>query len=347
MDLLVYSGLELLGDGVMKLPFLGALRRRWPEARITWLAGKGETVYAHALAPLATPLLDEIIENAGIGSSAAELLHRPLPGRRFDLVIDTQRRVLTSLILRRLDASCFVSGAARFLLSDKRPPRFYQRPPRLVDQLLDLIAIAGGERVEPSFELAIGPPWSEAAALALPSGPVYVGIAPGAGGAHKRWPRDRFIALARAQLLAGRGAALLLGPDERHWAQELKSALPGAIFPLQDERVAPDVAASPLYTLALGRRLAVAIANDSGTGHLLAAAGAPLVSLFGPSAAAKFAPAARRLALVEAQRFGGSDMALIPLEAVSEAVERSLADERAGARSPTPPPSPAPAAAAR
>jgi ADP-heptose:LPS heptosyltransferase len=324
MDLLVYSGLELLGDGVMKLPFLAALRRRWPEARITWLAGKGETVYAHTLAPLAAPLLDEIIENAGIGSRAAELLRRPLPDRRFDLVIDTQRRVLTTLILRRIRSGCFVSAAARFLLSDKRPPRGYERPPRLIDQLMDLIAIAGGEPVQAEFGFAVGPPWSEAASLALPPGPVYVGIAPGAGGTHKRWPRERFLALAAEQQRAGRRAVLLLGPDERGWEGELRAALPEALFPLQDRRVAPEIAASPLYTLALAARLAVAVANDSGTAHLLAAGGVPLVSLFGPTAAAKFAPAARRLELIEAQRFGGSDMEQIPLGAVREAVERSL-----------------------
>src|SRR5260221_8853 len=65
MDILVYSGLERLGDGVMKLPFVGALRRRWPEARLTWLAGKGTTVYPHPLAPLgAGPL-----RRAGAGSA--------------------------------------------------------------------------------------------------------------------------------------------------------------------------------------------------------------------------------------------------------------------------------------
>jgi ADP-heptose:LPS heptosyltransferase len=90
--------------------------------------------------------------------------------------------------------------------------------------------------------------------------------------------------------------------------------------------------------MALGRRLAVAVANDSGAGHLLAASGVAMISLFGPSAAAKFAPAARRLTLIEAQRFGGSEMSAIPLAAVSEAVEVSLA--------PTPPPSPGPLGAA-
>src|SRR5215472_15883470 len=190
MDLLVYSGLELIGDGVMKLPFVRALKEAWPGARVTWLAGKGRTVYAHELAPLVAGAVDEIIENAAIGSHAAELWHRPLAHRRFDLVIDTQRRVLTTLILRRLRARMFVSGAARFLLSDRRPPRGYARPARLLDQLFDLIAIAGGAAVTPSFDLALGEPWREAALIALAPGPLYVGIAPGAGGAHKRWPRE-------------------------------------------------------------------------------------------------------------------------------------------------------------
>lgn len=325
MDVLVYSGLELLGDGVMKLPFLRALRQRWPEAHITWLAGKGETIYAHALAPLVGPLLDEIIENAGIGSSVAELMRRPLAGRRFDLVIDTQRRVLTTLILRRTRTRCFVSGAAKFLLSDKRPPRGYERPPRLIDQLLDLVEIAGGERIEPRFELSLGPPWTDAAAAALPEGPVYLGIAPGAGGVHKQWPRDRFVALARTQVARGRTVAMLLGPDEQGWRAELAAALPEALFPLQDARIDAAVAKSPLYTMALGQRLALTVANDSGTGHLIAASGCAMVSLFGPSAARKFAPAARRLEIVAAQGFGGTEMAAIPLGAVNETVERGLA----------------------
>jgi len=327
MELLVYSGLELIGDGVMKLPFLRALRQRWPAARITWLAGKGRTVYAHELAPLTRDLLDEIIEDAGIGARGSELLTRPLPDRRFDLVIDTQRRVLTTLILRRLRCQCFVSGAAGFLLSHRRPARGYARPARLIDELLDLVAIAGGERIAPGFDVALGAPWREAAAMALPPGPTYVGIAPGAGGAHKRWPRERFVALAEAQARQGRAVAMLLGPEERAWHAELQQALPVARFPLQDPRIAVDVVTSPLYTMALGQRLAAAVANDSGAGHLLAAAGCALVSLFGPTDPAKFAPAARRLIILEARRFGGSAMTDIPLAAAGEAVERSLAPE--------------------
>ena len=49
------------------------------------------------------------------------------------------------------------------------------------------------------------------------------------------------------------------------------------------------------------------------------------MSLFGPTRAEKFAPAARRLEIVEAQHFGATAMAAIPLEVVSAALERILA----------------------
>lgn len=324
MDILVYSGLELLGDGIMKLPFVRALRRTWPEGRITWLAGKGRTVYSDTLFPLVRDCLDEVIEDAGVGSAARELLRRPLPGRRFDLVIDTQRRVLTTLILRRISASCFVSGSAGFLLSSRRPRLPYRKPPAMLQQLFDLIEIASGTRPVPDFALRLDERWGAQAREMLPAGPVYVGVAPGAGGAHKRWPLDRFVALAQAQLAAGRVPVFLLGPDEADWLAEIRQLLPAALFPLQDEE-AGGGAPSPLLAVALAQRLTAAIANDSGTGHLIAAAGCPMVSLFGPTRAEKFAPCASRLEIIEAGAFGGTAMEMIPLPAVSAAVERLLA----------------------
>ena len=323
MEILVYSGLELLGDGIVKLPFVRALRRTWPEARITWLAGKGRTVYADLLRPLVADCLDEVIENAGIGTAAGELMRRPLAGRSFDLVIDTQRRVLTTLILRRIRARRFVSGAAGFLLSSRRPRLPYRKPAALVGQLFDLIEIASGSRPVPDFGLRLDERWRGEAALLLPEGPTYVGIAPGAGGAHKRWPLERFLALAQEQLDAGRMPVFLLGPDEADWLGAIRAVLPQARFPLQ--QAAASGAPSPLLTIALAQRLAVAVANDSGTGHLIAAGGCAMVSLFGPTRAAKFAPCAARLEIVEAGAFGAAAMEAIPLAAVTAAIERLLA----------------------
>jgi ADP-heptose:LPS heptosyltransferase len=323
MEILVYSGQELLGDGMMKMPFLRALRHAWPEARITWLAGKGPTVYSTVLAPLVAGCIDEIIENAGIGSRTSELWRRrPLPGRRFDLVIDTQRRVLTSLILRRVRTRCFISGAADFLLSSRRPPRPITKPESMVGQLMALLELASGTPALPVFDIALPQKRIADAATLLPEGPVYVGIAPGASVAAKLWPLGRFIALARLQLERGRVPVFVLGPAETEFLSELRHAVPQARFPLQDAAAAEP---SPLLTMALAQRLAAAVANDSGAGHLLAAAGCAMVSLFGPTRPQKFAPAARRLAIVDARDFGTPEMASIAVETVAAALERMLA----------------------
>jgi ADP-heptose:LPS heptosyltransferase len=322
--ILAYSGLELIGDGFMKLPFLRAIRGTWPEARVTWLAGKGRTVFAGTLAPLAAPYLDEVIEDAAIGSRARELLGRPLAGRRFDLVLDTQRRVLTTLILRRIRHGVFVSSAVNFHLSDRRPEGRSRKPPAMAAQLLDLLRVAAGRAPRLAPPPVLPDSFRAAAALALPQGAPLLGLVPGAGGRQKCWPLERYIALARQAPGWGARAVWLLGPEERDWTAELRAATPDALFPLQDERLDAALAGAPLFTLALAGRLRLAVSNDCGTAHILAAADCPMVSLFGPSAAAKFAPSTPDLAVIRAQDFGGEAMALIPFDAVSAAVDARL-----------------------
>lgn len=316
-SVLVYVGIDAVGDGLIKLPFVRSLRAAFPAARITWLAGKGHTVFADTLAPVVAGLIDEVIDEADIGSRPAELLGRPLPGRSFDLVVDTQRRLLTTLILKRIRHRRFVSATAGWLFSDGRPAPA-ARPASLIGQLMQLAEAAAGGPVQAASPL---PPMPEAEAEAerlLPPGPRYVGFAPGAGGRHKCWPLDRYMELAAR--LKDAVPVFLLGPAEAdEWAETVRAALPGALLPLQDT-----ARLSPMLTIALGRRMAAAIANDSGTGHMLGAADVPLVSLFGPTPPEKFAPHARRARVVRAQDFGAASMDAIPVAAVEAALAELL-----------------------
>jgi ADP-heptose:LPS heptosyltransferase len=43
---LVYVGFDRVGDGLLKLPFARGLRVAYPDARITWLAGREDSVYS-------------------------------------------------------------------------------------------------------------------------------------------------------------------------------------------------------------------------------------------------------------------------------------------------------------
>lgn len=295
----------------MKLPFVRALRQAYPRARILWVAA-GQSVFASTLRPLCRPLVDAVIEETAIGNSWLDLLgpHPQIP--RADILLDTQRRVLTSLALSRQRARIFVSAAAGWRLSALRPAEL-RKPASMLGQMLKLIEACG---VHP--DLSLLPPLTlpvefEAEALRrLPGGGPYIGLAPGAGGRHKCWPLARFLALGEALTHHGLRPVVLLGPDEQEWRGRIAEALPASLLPIGPSD-------SPLLTMALARRLVAAVANDSGAGHLLAAAGTKLISLFGPTSAEKFAPFAPSLTPIRAQDFGATAMEAIPLQAVLQA----------------------------
>jgi ADP-heptose:LPS heptosyltransferase len=325
--ILVYVGLDRVGDALLKLPFVRGLRAAFPDAKITWLAGKDTSVYASQMAPAVQGLIDEVIEKADIGLSPLDLLKRPLSGRRFDLVIDTQRVALASLALLRIRCKWRLSPFANFLFSSVKPPKGYKFPKTMLRQMLDLLELATGEKIATPerIEVKIPPEMYIEAQHLLPDGKNYVGLAPGAGGKPKCWPLERFAEVGARLAQEGFTPVYLLGPQEPEWKETLAKAVPAALFPLQEPTVAERFGYSPLLTIALGERLTAALANDSGVGHMLALSGTGLVSLFGPTSPAKFAPVSKSLTIVTAQSFGGREMELIPTEAVLTALRAALA----------------------
>ncbi len=326
-SILVYVGLDLVGDGLIKLPFVRSLRDAYPQARITWLAGKGKSTFNGVLKNVVDGLIDEVIERTDIGVSWSEVLRNPLPGRSFDLIIDTQKGALASFALRRIRHRAIITPFANFAFSSRRPPSGYKFPKNLQRQLLDLLEIASGKKhpTPTGLIVPIARGLRDLAAELLPTGPTYIGLAPGAGGAQKCWPLEKFIELAKLQQAAGRVPVFILGPAEAGWDFKIRAEVPFAQFPLQDNEIGVRNGFAPELTIALANRMAVCVANDSGTGHMCAISGTAMVSLFGRTTPDKFMPMASRIAIVKAQDYGGREMALIPVDAVALAVDGILA----------------------
>ena len=150
---------------------------------------------------------------------------------------------------------------------------------------------------------------------------IYVALSPGAGQPKKQWPLENFISIAQEQISKNRVPVFILGPEEVHWHDLLKETVPEALFPLQDH---PNLLKNPLYTTALAKYCACSVANDSGTGHLLGLAHAPLISLFGPTASDKLHPYTPEVYIICSQKFGGNSMNDIPLDTVRKTIEEIL-----------------------
>ena len=321
---LVYVGLDLMGDGLMKLPFVRALRAAFPDGEIIWLAGKGASAYKTALAPLVQGLITEVIDNADVGSHWMEILGRPLKDQSFDLVIDTQSRMLTTLVLKRIKTRFFISGAADFSLSTIKPGKGYARPDAMCGRLLDLLHLAIAEPPDPLAPLPLAPEIADLAGRLLPQGYRYIAFAPGAGGKQKIWPLQNYVTVARSLTANGYVPVWFLGPEEATWVDDIAANVPGSLFPLQHSAARPLKYRADL-TIAAASFCEVGLSNDCGGGHLLAAAGIPLISLFGPTDPRKFAPMAVDGLVIRAQDFGGEAMDKIPPQVVLQALSTLLA----------------------
>ncbi len=173
--------------------------------------------------------------------------------------------------------------------------------------------------------LSQDPAFEDEAQRLLPDGAAYVGISPGAGDKEKCWPLDGFIEVAKEQVKKGRVPVFFLGPEEKSWLAALKAAVPEARFPDLVDTDAEGHPRGPLLVIAMAGRLKAAVANDSGTGHMLALGGVPLVSLFSKTDPLKHAPFAERLAIIDSKDFGGVDPALIPKDLVINTLDHMVA----------------------
>jgi lipopolysaccharide heptosyltransferase II len=117
-------------------------------------------------------------------------------------------------------------------------------------------------------------------AQAVPAGTVTVGFAPGAAYGHaKRWPPARVAGLIVRRARERRALGLLFGTaGDRSAGREIESSLP------PDVRVVNLIGRTDLRVLAGAvSRCSAFVSNDSGAMHLAGALGVPLVAIFGPT----------------------------------------------------------------
>ncbi len=266
---------DRLGEVLLNLPALMALRAAYPAARMTFMA-------APDLCQLLSGLsgVDEWLEyqdRAGRPwwSSAARLAGQ-WRVRRFDLAVISNPK-------KEFHAASWLAGIKiragydrkwGCLLTHRLPDRKSLGQRHEVEYNLELIRAAGADGPVPVWRMpAYEVEQAQVAQLLQgqgiqPSDPL-VAVHPWSSNPRKEWPMDRFHALM-ARLGSSARVVVLGGPQER---QRISAAWPQPAADLVGRLSLRQLAA-------VLKRVRLLISNDSGPVHLAAAMRTPTVALF-------------------------------------------------------------------
>lgn len=293
-----------IGDVILSLPALKAVREKFPQAKITVLVGKS----AAQILEIADFVDERIVVDR------VKLLHSnpawsiwqilkimaDVRRRRFDFVIDLHSLYETNIL-------GFLSGAKTRLYSRRdtrsldRLANFTPAPPALdkskhfTDYYLDTLKPLGIGNAKRFTQIAPREKDLETARRVfekhdLQNQTLY-GIFPGAGNPSRRWSLDKFVALA--EKLAGEENVrilVFLGPEEKPLRAEIVEKFPPETIIIEDLSLLEFAAALSL--------LDVLISNDTGAIHIGAMVGASIVLILDESAPRTFIPLSDKIITV-------------------------------------------------
>lgn len=279
---LLIADLAYLGDTLMTTPVITNLRRNHPNAVIDFLASSDSAVVVRHNQDLNQVLeVDKDRFRKGSDLDYFLALVNRLKAKRYDTAFIVHRATRTALLawMARIPQRIGLATQGRKLLLTRAVPLNIED--HRTDSALSLLT-AVGERVTTRALTFTPAPGSGQRAEGLLDRAGWdfahplVGLSPGGSWKTKRWPEARFAKLVDRLAEAGAVAALVGGPGDRELAEEVKRQSGVPVLDLVGQ-----TGFDELYEVF--RRCAAVVANDSGPMHLAAAAGIPLVGLYGPT----------------------------------------------------------------
>ncbi len=312
MQCILVIKLAALGDFVLATGPMRRIRAAHPEAHITLLTTPPYAALGEALG-----VFDTVWAEGRERSPRAWLrLAGRLRAGRFDRVYDLQTSDRSSAYRllfwpRFPEWSGIAAGASH---PHRNPDRDRMHTLERQAQQLEDAGIwpdaptRPGSAPGPDLSSLVSPTTLARLGVAGPFALLIPGASPQRPG--KRWPLERYAGLATRLADAGLMPLIVGGPDERADAQAIKGAEPRALA-LAGLTTFADVAA-------LGAGAAIAVGNDTGPVHLVAAAGAPTLVLFGPdSDPALCAPRGVAVEVLASERLADLDVEVVAARALA------------------------------
>jgi len=282
--------LSAIGDVIHTLPSVGCLRRRYPDAHITWIIEE-----AAADLILNHPHLDRVIVSARkrwlseirqgkirgplqeMRAMLGELRDRP-----YDLVIDFHGLFKSAVFVllgggkRKLGYDSLQELSGLFL-NEKIPEDMGKHA---VDRYLDFLRYLGADDLSPEFLIPYTDENKRRVADLLAKNGIddrrpFVAVSPAALWETKLWQEEKFAELSD-RIGSELGYAVVLTGHDRRILDRIQALTKYPSINLGGMTTLRDLAC--LY-----QRASVLVTTDSGPMHLAAAVRTPVIALFGPT----------------------------------------------------------------
>jgi len=294
-----------VGDAILSIPALAAIRARWPDAEISILA-RPWVADLYRDQGLVDRLMPFDHRGRHRGPLGLERLARELRAERFDSAILFQNAFEAAWIVWRAgipERIGYARDARGPLLTKSIPtPGAGEIPAHESNYYLELVRRAGWIDTLPELRpvrIRVAPEALDRAEKLLEGAGCTSGrlrVAFGAGAAYgtaKCWPANRYADLART-LVSEYGARILLfgAASEAAVAAEVEQGAGEGVINLIGRSAIGDLPA-------LLSRCQLFVGNDSGAMHVAAAVGLPVVAVFGPTDAEGTRPLTPQLSIVQ------------------------------------------------
>ncbi len=267
--------LSALGDVIHAVPVVRAIRKKWPDCRITWVIGKLEYKLLSALDGIRFVIFDK-----SRGANAYIDLKRALQGENFDVLLHMQvaaRANLASLFIRSPVKLGWDDARSRdrhkWFVNQQVPQAHHQHQ---VQGFLSFARSLGINADIPEWDIPVSDEAREFARKQVSSDRPSLLISPCSSHVLRNWRASHYAEIADYAIASlGMQVVLSGGPAviDRNMGAEIEAQMSGRALNL----IGKDTLE---FSLGLLERADLVLSPDAGPAHIADALGTPVIGLY-------------------------------------------------------------------
>ena len=314
--ILIYNSGGGLGDSIQIMPLILSLKNHYRRSKIFYL-GAHQNHFEGKLKEYNINIETLDLNLKYFGFRWWQFLYakknfNAKSATKFNLIIDLQTKFRNTSILKRIPHDNFYSTTLNNLFSSKKvnykSKNHIENLSIFLEEKIKKIKFSIN-KLPKSFQ-------NEAKKLLPKSNYVGFSITQGNEYRKKSWSIYKFISLANKCLIKNKIPVFFVEKNQEQIIEKIKNQVPSALFP----EIKSELSCPALVT-ALASRLDQAVTIDNGVMHMIGLAEIPMIVLFGPTNAEKFAPKNSYVKILDSKKiYNTSDINSISVDEVYDLI---------------------------